>query len=45
MILVSGKHPEKVKELRAAWEAWNKELAPAGWLPGRPGGGQKKKKR
>ncbi len=37
-----AKHPEKVKELRAAWEAWNKELAPPGWLPGRPRQGQKK---
>jgi hypothetical protein len=23
--------PEKVKELAAAWETWNKELAPAAW--------------
>jgi arylsulfatase A-like enzyme len=41
---LSAKHPEKVKELRASWEAWNKELAPPGWLPGRPGGQQKQKK-
>ena len=41
---LSGKHPEKVKELRSAWEAWNKELAAPGWLPGRPGGQQKRKK-
>jgi arylsulfatase A-like enzyme len=39
---LSSKHPEKVKELRAAWEAWNKELAPPGWLPVRPGQGKKK---
>jgi arylsulfatase A-like enzyme len=41
---LSGKHPEKVKELRAAWEAWNKQLVPPGWLPGRPGGKKKETK-
>jgi arylsulfatase A-like enzyme len=30
---LSDKHPEKVKELRDAWEKWNKELASPGWLP------------
>ncbi|MDZ4798206.1 MAG: sulfatase-like hydrolase/transferase [Bryobacteraceae bacterium] len=43
---LSQKHPEKVKELRSAWEAWNKEQAAPGWLPGRGGagkGGKKKK--
>src|SRR5262249_39657971 len=40
---LSHKQPEKVKELRVAWEAWNKELAPPGWLPGRPGGQKKQK--
>ncbi len=41
---LSAKHPEKVTELRAAWEAWSRELAPPSWLPGRPGGGQKKQR-
>lgn len=40
---LSAKHPEKVKELQAAWDAWNRELAPAGWLPGTPGAQKKKK--
>ena len=40
---LSEKQPQKVKELRAAWDAWNKELAPPGWLPGKPGSQQKKK--
>ncbi|MFN0106291.1 MAG: sulfatase-like hydrolase/transferase [Bryobacteraceae bacterium] len=41
---LSAKRPEKVEELRAAWEAWNKELAPPGWLPGTPGGQKKQTK-
>jgi arylsulfatase A-like enzyme len=32
---LSAQHPDKVKELRAAWEAWNKELVPPGWVPGK----------
>jgi arylsulfatase A-like enzyme len=42
---VSGQHPEKVKELRAAWEAWNKELVAPLWLPGAGAAGKKKKKK
>lgn len=42
---LAERHPEKVKELRAAWEAWNKELAPASWLPAGPGGQKKKKQK
>jgi arylsulfatase A-like enzyme len=38
---LSASRPDKVKELRAAWESWNKELAAPGWLPGRPGGKKK----
>jgi arylsulfatase A-like enzyme len=30
---LADKHPEKVKELRDAWEAWNKEQAKPLWLP------------
>jgi arylsulfatase A-like enzyme len=41
---LSGRHPEKVKELRAAWEAWNKELMEPLWLPG-AGAEEKKKKK
>jgi len=40
---LSAKHPEKVAELQADWAAWNKEQAPASWLPGRPAAGQQKK--
>jgi len=42
---LAAKHPEKVRELTAAYEAWNKELAPPSWLPGTPGGGGGKKKK
>jgi arylsulfatase A-like enzyme len=31
---LAAKHPEKVKELAAAWEAWSQELAAPSWLPG-----------
>lgn len=41
---LAARHPEEVKELRAAWEAWNRELAPPGWLPVRAGGQKKQKK-
>ncbi|MBY0507274.1 MAG: sulfatase-like hydrolase/transferase [Bryobacteraceae bacterium] len=41
---LSEQHPEKVKELRAAWEAWNRELVEPAWLPTGPAAGQKKKK-
>ncbi len=40
---LSAKHPEKVTELRTAWEAWNKEQAPPAWLPGAAAAGRKKK--
>jgi arylsulfatase A-like enzyme len=30
---LSARHPDKVKALRAAWEAWNKELIDPVWLP------------
>jgi arylsulfatase A-like enzyme len=42
---LAAQHPEKVKELKAAWDAWNKELAAPGWLPVGPGGGGGKKKK
>ena len=41
---LSSKHPEKVAELKAEWDAWNKEQAPPSWLPGGGGAGNKKKK-
>jgi arylsulfatase A-like enzyme len=37
---LAAQNPEKVKTLKAAWEAWNKELPEPGWLPQPP----KKKK-
>jgi arylsulfatase A-like enzyme len=37
---LAEKHPDKVKSLQAAWNAWNKELPEPGWLPQPP----KKKK-
>lgn len=40
---LSAQHPEKVKELQGAWDAWNRELAEPGWLPAGPAAGQKKK--
>jgi arylsulfatase A-like enzyme len=30
---LSSRHPDKVKTLRTAWEAWNKEQAKPAWLP------------
>jgi arylsulfatase A-like enzyme len=30
---VAADHPEKVKELAAAWAAWNKDNVPAAWGP------------
>jgi arylsulfatase A-like enzyme len=40
---LSVKHPEKVQELRDAWQAWNKTLPPPGWVPRRGGPGKQKK--
>ena len=40
---LSAQHPEKVKELQGAWDAWNRELAEPGWLPAGPAAGQQKK--
>lgn len=37
---LSTQNPEKVKELAAAWEAWNKDNIEAQWLPGNRGQGQ-----
>lgn len=34
---LAEKEPEKVKELAAAWQAWNSELVEPKWLPGKPG--------
>ena len=31
---LAAAHPEKVKELAAAWQRWNKELAKPLWAPG-----------
>ena len=31
---VAAEHPEKVQELRAAWQAWDAELAKPLWVPG-----------
>ena len=31
---LSAENPEKVKELRAAWEDWSRELARPLWGPG-----------
>ena len=30
---LAAQHPDRVKELRTAWEAWNKEMAQPLWLP------------
>jgi arylsulfatase A-like enzyme len=30
---LAAANPEKAKALKAAWDAWNKELAPPAWLP------------
>lgn len=30
---LSAKHPDKLKELQAKWDAWSKEQAPAAWGP------------
>ena len=40
---LSAQHPEKVIELKAEWESWNKQQAPPAWLPGAPAAGRKKK--
>ena len=40
---LSAQHPEKVIELKAEWETWNKQQAPPAWLPGAPAAGRKKK--
>jgi arylsulfatase A-like enzyme len=32
---LADQEPEKVKELAAAWDAWNKDNIPPKWLPGR----------
>ena len=29
---LSAEHPDKVKELQAAWDAWNSQLSEPGWL-------------
>lgn len=34
---LADKEPEKVKELAAAWEAWNSQNVEAKWLPGNRG--------
>ncbi len=39
---LSAQHPEKVKELQGAWDAWNRELAEPGWLPAGPAATTKK---
>lgn len=39
---LAAEHPEKVRELRAAWEAWNRQLAPPKWRTQRMG--RKKRK-
>jgi len=41
---LAEKEPEKVKELAAAWNAWNAEQAPAKWFPERPRAAGEKKK-
>lgn len=40
---LSAEQPEKVRELQAAWDAWNKQNVPAKW--GRDGGKRKAKRR
>jgi arylsulfatase A-like enzyme len=39
---LATKHPDKVKELATAWQAWNSQLVPPLWGP--PSGAKKKKK-
>lgn len=40
-----NEHPEKAKELQAAWDKWNEANVPARWGPdGKPPGGGKKRK-
>jgi arylsulfatase A-like enzyme len=34
---LAAQEPERVKELNAAWEAWNKDNVKASWLPGNRG--------
>jgi arylsulfatase A-like enzyme len=40
---LAEKEPEKLKELAAAWNAWNSEMVPARWFPNRqlPGAAKK----
>lgn len=44
---LAAANPEKLKELQAAWDGWNREMIPAKWRTQRQGagGGKKKKKR
>jgi arylsulfatase A-like enzyme len=42
---VAGTHPEKVKELAAAWEKWNSQLVDPAWVPAAQSGAKKGKKR
>lgn len=38
---LADKEPEKVKELAAAWNQWNRDNIPARWLPGKRAGAKK----
>jgi arylsulfatase A-like enzyme len=38
---LADKEPEKVKELAAAWDQWNRDNVPARWLPSNRGGARK----
>jgi hypothetical protein len=33
---ISTRHPDRVKALQTAWQAWNRELQPPAWIPGPP---------
>jgi len=33
---LAAEHPDRVKALRAAWEAWNAQLKPPAWIPQPP---------
>ena len=33
---LSGQQPDRVKELRAAWDSWNQEMIPPAWTPAPP---------
>lgn len=41
---LAAENPEKVRELAAAWTAWNAQLVDAKWVPQRAGKAGKKKK-